>query len=84
LVSNFEEGTYRVRVFENRELRKILGPKREEDRSWRKFVMILIFHLILLGWRMRWMGHEACMGEGSSINRVLIGPKGRDQWEDLV
>jgi hypothetical protein len=25
-----------LRVFENRVLRKIFGPKREEDRSWRK------------------------------------------------
>jgi hypothetical protein len=25
-----------VRVFENRMLRKIFGPKREEDESWRK------------------------------------------------
>jgi hypothetical protein len=28
---------YRLRVFENRVLRRILGPKREEDGSWRKF-----------------------------------------------
>jgi hypothetical protein len=27
---------YRLRVFENRVLRKIFGPKREEDGSWRK------------------------------------------------
>jgi hypothetical protein len=27
---------HRLRVFENRMLRKICGPKREEDRSWRK------------------------------------------------
>jgi hypothetical protein len=26
----------RPRVFENRVLRRIFGPKREEDRSWRK------------------------------------------------
>jgi len=26
----------RVRIFENRVLRRIFGPKREEDRSWRK------------------------------------------------
>jgi uncharacterized membrane protein len=26
----------RLRVFENRVLRKIFGPKREEDRPWRK------------------------------------------------
>jgi sorting nexin-29 len=27
---------HRLRVFENRMLRKIFGPKREEDESWRK------------------------------------------------
>jgi hypothetical protein len=26
----------RLRVFENRVLRRIFGPEREEDRSWRK------------------------------------------------
>jgi hypothetical protein len=27
---------HRLRGFENRVLRRIFGPKREEDRSWRK------------------------------------------------
>jgi hypothetical protein len=27
---------HRLRVFENRVLRRIFGPKREEDRSWKK------------------------------------------------
>jgi hypothetical protein len=27
---------HRLRAFENRVLRRILGPKREEDESWRK------------------------------------------------
>jgi hypothetical protein len=27
---------HRLRVSENRELKRILGLKREEDRSWRK------------------------------------------------
>jgi hypothetical protein len=27
---------HRLRVFENRVLRRIFGPKREEDVSWRK------------------------------------------------
>jgi hypothetical protein len=27
---------HKLRVFENRVLRKIFGPKREEDGSWRK------------------------------------------------
>jgi hypothetical protein len=28
---------HRLRVFEKRVLRRIFGPKREEDGSWRKF-----------------------------------------------
>jgi vacuolar-type H+-ATPase subunit D/Vma8 len=45
---------HRLRVFENRVLRNIFGPKREEDGSWReKCVMmnftVCILHLILLG-----------------------------------
>jgi hypothetical protein len=28
---------YRLRVFENRVLRRIFGPKRDEDGLWRKF-----------------------------------------------
>jgi hypothetical protein len=35
LVSHFGGGTY-TEVFENRWLRKIFGPKSEEDGSWRK------------------------------------------------
>jgi hypothetical protein len=35
LVSHFEED-YILTVFENRVLRRIFGPKREEDGSWRK------------------------------------------------
>jgi hypothetical protein len=44
---------HRLRVFENRVLRRIFGPKREEDRSWRKLhndeFTACILHLILLG-----------------------------------
>jgi hypothetical protein len=44
---------HRLRVFENRVLRRIFGPEREEDGSWRKLhndeLHICILHLILLG-----------------------------------
>jgi hypothetical protein len=41
----------RLRVFENSVLRKIFGPKREEDGSWRKLHIdeLHILHLIFLG-----------------------------------
>jgi hypothetical protein len=73
-------------------LRKIFGPKRDEDGSWRKLhndeLHILysspnIVRVIKLR-RMRWAGHVARMGEGRSVYRVLFGrPKARDHWEDL-
>jgi hypothetical protein len=44
---------HRLRDFENRVLRRIFGPKREEDGSWRKLhndeLHNLFLHQILLG-----------------------------------
>jgi hypothetical protein len=44
---------HKLRVFENRVFRKIFGPKREEDGSWRKLhndeLHSLYLHRILLG-----------------------------------
>jgi hypothetical protein len=44
---------HRLRVFQNRVLRRIFGPKREEDGSWRKLyndeLTACILHRILLG-----------------------------------
>jgi hypothetical protein len=44
---------HRLRVFENRVLRRIFGPKREEDGTWRKLhndeLHSLFLHLIWLG-----------------------------------
>ena len=42
--------------------------------------------------RMRWAGHVACMGEGRSVHRVLVGkPEGkrplgrpRRRWEENI
>jgi hypothetical protein len=68
---------YGLRVFENRVLKKIFGPKREEDGSWRKFhndeLHVLysspnIISMIKLK-RMRWVGHVARMGEGELFAR---------------
>jgi hypothetical protein len=62
---------HRLRIFENRILRRIFGPKREEDGSWRKlhndelhdlYSSPNIFRVIKSS-RMRWTGHVARMGE---------------------
>jgi hypothetical protein len=91
---------HRLRVFENKVLRKIFGPKREEDGSWRKlhndelhslYSPPNIVRVIKLR-RMRWGGHVARMGEGRGAYKVLVGrPEGkrplerpRRRWEDNI
>jgi hypothetical protein len=77
---------HRLRVFENRVLRRIFGPKREEDGSWRKihndglhslYSSLNIVRVIKQS-RMKWAGHVACMGAGRDVYRVLVGrPEGK-------
>jgi hypothetical protein len=61
---------YRLRVFENRVLRKIFGPKREEGGSCRKlhndefislFSSLNIIRVIKSSW-VRWARYVAHMG----------------------
>jgi hypothetical protein len=57
-------------VFEDRVLRKIFGPEREEEGSWRKQHNDELHSLysspnivrVIKSRRMRWAGHVACMG----------------------
>jgi hypothetical protein len=74
-------------VFENRVLRGIFGPKRDEvTGEWRKFHNGELLNLysfpntirrIKLR-RMRWAGHVARMGEGRDVYSVLVGkPEGK-------
>jgi len=77
----------RLRVFENRVLRKIFGPKREEvTGEWRKLHKEELNNLysslnivrVIKSRRMRWAGHVARMEEGRVVYRVLVGkPEGR-------
>jgi hypothetical protein len=72
---------HRLWIFENRVLRKIFGPKREEDGSWRKLHDDDLHSLysspnivrVVKSRRMRWAGHVACMGEGRDVYRILLG-----------
>jgi hypothetical protein len=80
-----EEG--RLRVFENRVLRRVFGPKRDEvTGEWRKLHKEELRDLYFLpnivrvvkSRRMRWAVHVARMGEGRGVHRVLVGkPEGR-------
>jgi len=83
---------HRLRVFENRVLRRIFGPKRGEvTREWRKlhneelndlYSSPNIVWVIKLR-RIRWAGHVAHMGEKRGIYRVLVGiPEGKDHLGD--
>jgi hypothetical protein len=63
---------HRLRVFENRVLRRIFGPKREADGSWRKLHNDELHNLyssinivrVIKSRRMRWAEHVARMGKG--------------------
>jgi hypothetical protein len=91
---------HRLRVSENRVLRRIFGPKREEDGSWKKLHYDELHSLysspnivrVIKARMMRWAGHVARMEEGRSVYRVLFGkPEGksplgrpRRRWEDNI
>jgi hypothetical protein len=76
-----------LRVFENRVLRRIFGPKRDEvTMEWRKLHNEELHDLyspptivqVIKSRRMRWAGHVAQMGEGRGVYRVLVGkPEGK-------
>jgi hypothetical protein len=77
---------HRLRVFENRVLRRISGPKREEDRSWRKFHNDELHNLysspnivrVIKSRKMQWVGPVSRLGEGRGVYKVLIRrPEGK-------
>jgi hypothetical protein len=78
---------HRLRVFENRVLRGIFGPKRDAvTGEWRKLHNGELHNLYsspyiirqIKSRRMRWAGHVARMGEGRNVYRVLVGkPEGK-------
>jgi hypothetical protein len=82
---------HRLRVFENRVLRRVFGPKREVHGSWRKLHKDEI-HRVIKSRRMRWAGHVARMGEGIGVYRVLVWKpedkrpleRPRRRWEDNI
>jgi hypothetical protein len=74
-------------VFENRVLRRIFGPRRDEVMGeWRKLHNGELHNLYsspdiirqIKSRRMGWAGHVARMGEGKNVYRILVGkPKGK-------
>jgi len=89
----------RLRVFENRVLRRVFGPKRDEvTGEWRKLHneeprdLYSLPNIVRVVKSRRWAGHVAHMGEGRGVHRVLVGkPEGkrplgrpRRRWEDNI
>ncbi|KAJ4435343.1 hypothetical protein ANN_17955 [Periplaneta americana] len=78
---------HRLRVFENKVLRKIFGAKRDEvTGEWRKLHDTELHALYssadiirnIKSRRLRWAGHVARMGESRNAYRVLVGrPEGK-------
>jgi hypothetical protein len=78
---------HRLRVFENRYLRRIFGPKRDEvTGDWRKLHSEELHNFYsspdiirqVKSRRMRWAGHVARMGEERNVYKVLVGkPEGK-------
>jgi hypothetical protein len=73
---------HRLRVFENRMLRKIFGPNRDEViGGWRKLHNEKLHNLccspciirMIKSSRMRWAGHVARMWEKGNAHRILVG-----------
>jgi len=77
----------RLRVFGNRVLRRILGPKTDKvTGEWRKVHNEELNDLycspsivrVIKSRRMRWAGHLACLEERRGVYRVLDGkPEGK-------
>jgi hypothetical protein len=77
----------RLKVFENKVLRKVFGPKRDEvTGEWRKLHNEEQNDLysspnivrVVKSRRMRWAGHVERMGEERGVHRVLVGkPEGK-------
>jgi hypothetical protein len=73
---------HRLQVFENRVLRRIFGPKRDEvTGEWRKLHSGKLHNLCsspdiirqIKSRRMRWVGHVAHKREERKVYKVLVG-----------
>jgi hypothetical protein len=74
-------------VFENRVIRRIFGPKRDEVTGEWRMLHSEELHILysspniirqIKSWRMMWAGHVARLREERKLCRVLVGkPEGK-------
>ena len=94
---SYIKGESRLRVFENRILRRIFGPKRDENGEWRRLHIEELHSLyrspkivkVIKSRKLRWADHVARIEEGRSAFHILTGkqrPLGRPRhrWEDNI
>jgi hypothetical protein len=81
---------HRLRVFEISVSRRIFGPKREEDESWRKLHNDELHGLYsspnivrVTKLKTRRVGHVARVGGGERCSDDFGWEARRDHWEDL-
>jgi hypothetical protein len=73
----------KLRVFENRILRQIFGPKRDENGEWRRLHNEELHSMycspnvvrVIKSRRLRWADHVTRMEEGRSAFKILTGRK---------
>ena len=69
----------RLRVFENRILRRVFGPKRDENGEWRRLHNEELHSLyrstnivrVIKSRNLRWIGHVVRLEEGWSTFKIL-------------
>jgi hypothetical protein len=82
---------HRLWVFENRVLRRIFGPRRDEvTGDWRKLHSEELHNFysspniirMIKSRRMRWAGHIGRMGETRNAYRILVGKQEKNRRKE--
>ena len=86
MILNITSVVCRLRVFENRILRRIFGPKRDENAKWRRLQNEELHSLyrspnivrVIKSKILRWAGNIARMDEGRTAFKIITGkPTGK-------